>query len=1241
MYFFTKKTNPETTKYVLFIHCLSGHICNVEEKQNSLTKKMNNLLLKLRFALALFMAFLITNPSALLAQINPGAYQWIIWDTSNSSLPTDCTAVINIDNNNFKWVSSQEDPTILPGSRYASYNNTSWGIESEERIGLISSPKWLSSDLLGNTWMAVSGGIEKFDGINWTYFNHTNSGFPETSPNVIERDASGDFWITTRDSGLVHFDGISWIYYHTGNSNIPHNEVTMLDIEPVSGDKWMLNPFGICHFDGATWTNYNLAGQGFPGWGMRDIVAISNTDVWVSTLSSGLLHFNGATWQQVNAGVPAGSLTSIDVAPNGDLWIGNSWNGLINYNGLAFSQYTTLNSGLPSDNVGQVEVQPNGDIWMATSDGIAKFDGVTTWTVYNKANSGLAANYATNIHLDPSGTPWCGQNQYLSALNGPTWDNYSIYTTSFFSNDFADIETDINNEQWMTGAYGLANFDGTSWTVYNNLNSPLPENGIDFVESDAAGNIWVAGRWPGFGLMKWDGASWTVYDTSNTNLPTQNTDGLEVSSDGKVWMINVFGLYYFNGATFVQVNAGPPASVMTMDTATGGGLWFGSQINGLFHFDGTNYTAYNSGNSPIPVGYITEVEPDANGGVWLTDAGTGIPNLLHFDGMSGWSYYHTGNSPMPNGWVRDIQVDQNGDLWAAVAGIGVLQLTPGLNINIGSDTVVCGQDSVQLSANYPGAQYNWSTGESTETIWATASGTYWVEVNDLTLGTSGSDTILVTLVPDPIDVDLGPDTAICGFGPLTLDAGFFPTAQYLWNIGATSQTININTSGLYTVAVLDQCGNTDIDSIIVTFGQFLSVSLGNDSNLCGNSLVLNAGTFPSVTYLWAPSGNTGQFETVTQSGTYIVTVSNGGCLATDTIDILLDTACVWPGDANYDNIANNVDVLSIGIAYGFFGPVRPNATTSWYAQPAADSPLFFPTGANYKHADCNGNGLVLQDDMNVITTNYGLTHLKTHTPATAGPGDPLLYFDAIQDSVAAGDTLLVHIALGTDTVPVDTAYGIALSLNYDPNLVDSSSVFSSFPVSWMGDPASTLLTFGMDLYQAGKIDLAIVRNDQQNTGGFGRICTIGFVMQDDIAGKTNVSQILDLFFSEVHLIRLDESAININLDTADVVVYKDGVWVDPLMEEIGIKVFPNPVNGDQQLLTIRSDQAKVAEVQLLNMLGQVVKSVKGPEERGIAGHTSTSNYSELKMDVSALPTGIYIAKISTDKGEMTTKVRID
>jgi len=203
-------------------------------------------------------------------------------------------------------------------------------------------------------------------------------------------------------------------------------------------------------------------------------------------------------------------------------------------------------------------------------------------------------------------------------------------------------------------------------------------------------------------------------------------------------------------------------------------------------------------------------------------------------------------------------------------------------VNIGNDTSICGGDSIVLDAGNPGATYNWSTGDTTQTITVDTAGTYWVEVNDSNC--IGMDTIII--IDSALIVVLGADMTICSGDSIVLDAGN-PGATYNWSTGDTTQIITIDTAGTYWVEVNDS-NCIGVDTIII-IDSALIVALGADTSFCeGDSIGLDAGN-PGSTYLWS-TGDTTQTIIVDTAGTYWVTVGDSGCIGSDTIVIGVDTA---------------------------------------------------------------------------------------------------------------------------------------------------------------------------------------------------------------------------------------------------------------------------------------------------------------------------------------------------------------
>lgn len=198
-----------------------------------------------------------------------------------------------------------------------------------------------------------------------------------------------------------------------------------------------------------------------------------------------------------------------------------------------------------------------------------------------------------------------------------------------------------------------------------------------------------------------------------------------------------------------------------------------------------------------------------------------------------------------------------------------------------------GIDEVEIYC--PGMQnVAWSHGVSAfDGGWVapTNTTTYTVFILD-TSGNSANDNVTITVIPTP-DPGLGPDTTICqnpgNYALLEAAAGY---DTYQWSTGATSQSIQVNTSGKYAVTVTK--GNcVGFDSVNVTVTPAPTADAGVDEEICiGDSITLSAAPVNGF-YAWS-NGDSTQSITVapTYDSTFYLTVGTGiHCMAYDSIRV--------------------------------------------------------------------------------------------------------------------------------------------------------------------------------------------------------------------------------------------------------------------------------------------------------------------------------------------------------------------
>lgn len=200
--------------------------------------------------------------------------------------------------------------------------------------------------------------------------------------------------------------------------------------------------------------------------------------------------------------------------------------------------------------------------------------------------------------------------------------------------------------------------------------------------------------------------------------------------------------------------------------------------------------------------------------------------------------------------------------------------------DLGADVVACTGEQVTLDpGNFPAATYSWSDNSTGSTLTITASGTYWVEVEEN--GCTGRDTLLARFFDFPV-LDFGANQTLCDGDQVVLNAGN-TGASYLWQDGSTSQTYTVTATGNYVVTVAyGPCPITD--NVFVVFDPVPVIGLGNDTTICkGNPLFLDA-TNAGATYIWQ-DGSTSPFYFAENPGTYAVIATIGVCTASDTIVI--------------------------------------------------------------------------------------------------------------------------------------------------------------------------------------------------------------------------------------------------------------------------------------------------------------------------------------------------------------------
>lgn len=288
----------------------------------------------------------------------------------------------------------------------------------------------------------------------------------------------------------------------------------------------------------------------------------------------------------------------------------------------------------------------------------------------------------------------------------------------------------------------------------------------------------------------------------------------------------------FPGATY-SWNTGVTAPQLTVNT------------DGLYTVTVTNSCGNVSDN--VQVTFVNT--PAVNLGADKSLCGPQGVTLDAGPGMSSYTWSVPGNT-------QTISVNTPGTYWVEVqnacgtaSDTVLVSLASVPVVNLGNDTILCGQGWIlPLDATSNGnSTYSWNSGETTPQIQITAPGFYEVQVTNDCGSVSGA--ITVTQGYDPVEVldDIFVD---CSEDQVTLNAQN-PNANFLWSTGATSQTIVVNTSGIYWVDI-SSCGNLLRDSVLVRMDTIGEIKVFVPNAFTNNLDQLNdtyqiGGTFEGLT----------------------------------------------------------------------------------------------------------------------------------------------------------------------------------------------------------------------------------------------------------------------------------------------------------------------------------------------------------------------------------------------------------
>ncbi|MCF8372074.1 MAG: T9SS type A sorting domain-containing protein [Bacteroidales bacterium] len=640
--------------------------------------------------------------------------------------------------------------------------------------------------------------------------------------------------------------------------------------------------------------------------------------------------------------------------------------------------------------LGQVQVYQNNTYFhgnVSVTDTLQNHASYS-YTAYvkgNLINNGLIRNNYYNLSIESEG------NLY----NNGTWTNYyTVLGGSDNQSVFLYNNATLGGLLWMRAQVtGASSFE---W--FRDNQSLIGESANQF--SNESGEV----------LQSTGPAGTDYYGTYYCATDSGNSRNIFIQSATPPFIVNVgadISLCSGNETTLDAVISGgmSPYSYLWSNNETTQSISVSPLTNTDYHIivtDNNGALAFDTVSITVFSALTVDLGPDqeiCEGGNAIFEVYNGT-SFLWSDGSTA-SYI----SPSTSGTYSVTVTDANGCTGTDEADV-IVNLLP--IVDLGVDISACEGDFVIIEP-YLSGTFLWSTGSTMNHIPVTSSGTYSLTFTD-TNDCSNSDEINVTINSLPI-VNLGPDQILPNGSTPTLDAGAGATA-YLWSTGATSQTITVSISGLYSVTITDANGCENADEVHITIEppvNTLTVTLVPDFSLCegsGTMIFANStgGTLP-YTFLWS-TGQTLPHIPVTPvvTTTYSITVTDAQSnVAIDSVVITVNPLPV---------VDLGVDIIA---CEGDFVIIEPNLSgTFLWSNGSTMNHIPVTTSGTYSLTLTDGNGCSNSDEINVTFNPLPVVNLGPDLNLPTG-STPIL------DAGAGFTSYIWSTGETTQTISVNTS----------------------------------------------------------------------------------------------------------------------------------------------------------------------------------------------------------------------------
>ncbi|WP_034261610.1 Periplasmic ligand-binding sensor domain-containing protein [Altibacter lentus] len=565
---------------------------------------------------------------------------------------------------------------------------TNWGTYNENYLpnGLILD---IEFDSTGIIWVGTEVGLATSeDGLNWNLYDTSNSPLLAHQIEGIGIDTNDDVWVVTSgdpsQAGVGYLNASTWDYYTTANSDLPAGELRDIAID-ASNTVWIASDTGLIQYDGTTWTQHTTANSDLSSNDVREVEIDDQNRIW-ALVGNAIDIYDGTAWTQINqSDWPASNFTAYTMDIRGDrVLLAGSNTTIVYFDGSnwheEYTSFSMFDSFIDSEN----------NYWVSGYGIVARFDG-TEYTKYTQYNTGLPTDFNNDIFIDSQGRRWFANgNGGIQVFDCPNWEVYGPNNEGLYPNPQPLFQTTIGTSTTEDGDGDIwFTYDGTSgyaiqipngdyqdydaWVIWDNTNSHPALQFPEEIEATADGHVFIRGSNVNTFMYDKVDNTWTLFDLSNGLTGAPNC----LSRHGnQMYLGHYQGIDIYEDGNWTTIDLTPQGIEHVRDIKfdSTDAMWLAT-TTGLWKYDGSTWTSWDTTNSNIAADYVTAIAIDSNDNIYISAHNTQIwpyyGGISYFDGTgTTFTTFLAADSPLAHKQVEDIDVDSFGNIWALTQSEG-------------------------------------------------------------------------------------------------------------------------------------------------------------------------------------------------------------------------------------------------------------------------------------------------------------------------------------------------------------------------------------------------------------------------------------------------------------------------------------------------------------------------------------------------------------------------------------------